>query len=90
MTINTNSGFTAPKNESIPTKTTTPKKPIIIPANERGRSALRSFRKIANTATAKNGTVAISRPARPEDMFFSASVIKNQGPTISISPNITT
>ena len=38
---------------------------------------------MARIATAKNGTVEIKSPAKPEEIDFSASVIRYQGPTIS-------
>lgn len=71
----------------MPTSATTPVKPITIPASGIGLSAVRSLNTRARIATAKNGTVEINNPARPDEIYFSASVIKNQGPTISKPAN---
>ena len=71
----------------MPTRAITPKNPITIPVSGIGLSAVRSLKTSAKIATAKNGTVEINNPARPDEIYFSASVIKNQGPTISKAAN---
>ena len=68
----------------MPTTRTMPINPIKIP-----RSRLRCHTVLSPCieaiSVAQIGTVATNNPAKPELIFSSAAVIKNQGPTISPS-----
>ena len=71
-----------PRSESTPTSAKTPMKPITKP-----KSRFECHTVVSPDAEASKvaqiGTVAISNPANPDEMLFSAVVIKYQGPTIS-------
>ena len=67
---------------SIPTSATSPAKPKTNP-NRRVLCHTVLSPLIEANIVAQIGTVATSKPARPEEMFFSAEEIKYQGPTIS-------
>ncbi len=72
-----------PLNDSIPTTATTPIKPIINPKSRDLCQTVWSPKMDAKIAD-QIGTVATNRPARPEEIFCSAFVIKYQGPINSV------
>ena len=76
------SGLLVPRILSIPTSATIPIKPTTIPKSRRGCHTLLSPCNEVRMVD-QIGTVAISNPASPEEIFFSALVMRIQGPTIS-------
>ncbi|CAB4704994.1 unannotated protein [freshwater metagenome] len=73
-----------PLNDSIPTTAMTPMKPTINPNNLPACQTVLSPKNEAKMA-AQIGTVATNNPANPEVIFCSATVMKYQGPTNSVT-----